>query len=766
MQAHRISNTEHILYTAGDVEVHRGHDGALYMLDMGRCFPPESPLACERSEHLQRRGNPVFYRKLRPEFLKYLKQKEFDIFPLSPDGLTGWRGYDDGLEHDKQIFKATLILLNERIQELSCNMSMRPEGTLKVVDLATEFHKMGVNMRHLAIVACFSQSTAVKRRLLEDIILRTLKNLLREVMRNSKSREYGVRQSFSIHHLNVSIARFLNIVTQAAVLPQIHELSMLFWCSEGTLELEAIDRYGLKVKELTEEISMLDCFRQSSSRILIGVLNGVGIRLVQSTFNFLKTNSANEFHFVPADIADFVSIKRRLSLVDESLGTLLIMYSQRNLLNEVSRRRIKRLGLENLQNALRKDPYDSLVCEVIASNVVSSLSQDMEQEKIEAECLNAISALSNSENNDSIIASILHQMMDLLISVGSTKLTNNFSIILIAVLATNRTELVVPCLKYCLTILKNSSEHLDYKAKVSLGQLFRRCFETFHENEILQCEVILFLWYQLVLVDPREFKYLGGSLIHLHNDFIEDPDLTEPCRYLIGAIGHCLVENETDSNLFWTFMIQNSTNPGSWFSFFMEISVHCPVNLLWIPQFPGIQISDLLLIARRENNIQRFLIAVFPETMSGIMTFDLSLKRLIIFHAFLCFYNDMDFSVEDDFTLLETVGHLCDMNYFFYRPIILCLPDLHNLLSKVTEQVMSLSFLERNDLQGIDAIRDTVLSTCRTTKELRLETLKVHEIRAGSLKLFKELLVLSIRGSSIHSISNSPFSFSRNLEHL
>jgi hypothetical protein len=67
------------------VEGHTGADGRFYILDLQRCFPPESPFDTPHLSHSETR---VFYHMLRPEFLQLLKQRGFP--PLSSDALTGW----------------------------------------------------------------------------------------------------------------------------------------------------------------------------------------------------------------------------------------------------------------------------------------------------------------------------------------------------------------------------------------------------------------------------------------------------------------------------------------------------------------------------------------------------------------------------------------------------------------------------------------------------------------------------------------------------
>ena len=59
------SGKETLLFGPFDIEVHRGSDGRVYLLDFHRCFPPEPAYA---SSNLRLR-NPHLYRMLRPELV-------------------------------------------------------------------------------------------------------------------------------------------------------------------------------------------------------------------------------------------------------------------------------------------------------------------------------------------------------------------------------------------------------------------------------------------------------------------------------------------------------------------------------------------------------------------------------------------------------------------------------------------------------------------------------------------------------------------------
>jgi hypothetical protein len=59
----------------GDIEVHLGKDGRMYIVDTARLFCAETPNG---------RKGAAFYRLLRPEFVRTYK------IPLSSDCFTGW----------------------------------------------------------------------------------------------------------------------------------------------------------------------------------------------------------------------------------------------------------------------------------------------------------------------------------------------------------------------------------------------------------------------------------------------------------------------------------------------------------------------------------------------------------------------------------------------------------------------------------------------------------------------------------------------------
>lgn len=105
LAGHRVRGSgERLLYSAGDIEAHRGRDGRYYLIDLARWSPPQCPVAVQ---HIPRISNPMsaFYNLLRPELLQLWKawktppSKDSPVPPptppLSPDALTGWGDVSD-----------------------------------------------------------------------------------------------------------------------------------------------------------------------------------------------------------------------------------------------------------------------------------------------------------------------------------------------------------------------------------------------------------------------------------------------------------------------------------------------------------------------------------------------------------------------------------------------------------------------------------------------------------------------------------------------
>eukprot|EP00466_Bigelowiella_natans_P014444 jgi/Bigna1/126789/aug1.3_g1497 len=118
------------IFTGGDVEVHKGERERLYIVDATRTFPCESS---DMADHLIRRGQPEFFRLLRPELLQRLKAKGFPA--LNPDGFTGFSKGDPAVvKHMDDIERATESLIGEIIPEIARTLD-RDDGKLRGVKI-------------------------------------------------------------------------------------------------------------------------------------------------------------------------------------------------------------------------------------------------------------------------------------------------------------------------------------------------------------------------------------------------------------------------------------------------------------------------------------------------------------------------------------------------------------------------------------------------------------------------------------------------------
>jgi len=81
------------------VEGHLGRDEKFYLLDLARTFPPECGVVCQ---HLPEHKQSIFYRLLRPEFLRYLKNRKYTSTALADITARAQRHVDTRTRVQKQ----------------------------------------------------------------------------------------------------------------------------------------------------------------------------------------------------------------------------------------------------------------------------------------------------------------------------------------------------------------------------------------------------------------------------------------------------------------------------------------------------------------------------------------------------------------------------------------------------------------------------------------------------------------------------------------
>eukprot|EP01102_Stenamoeba_stenopodia_P013206 TRINITY_DN4255_c0_g2_i1.p1 TRINITY_DN4255_c0_g2~~TRINITY_DN4255_c0_g2_i1.p1 ORF type:complete len:961 (+),score=234.00 TRINITY_DN4255_c0_g2_i1:195-3077(+) len=164
------------IYSAIDIEGHRGQDGKFYLIDFARAFPPAKTNPKFTNGHI--------YQLLRPEFVrKYCK-------PLCPDTYSKFLpDENEAMENEKECEEATDYLLKEviptfamKIQDMSVD---DPEFNSKLVNAA---HREGINIRYFGYLRSCVASPHLKNAILVEVLARVIKQEIRLTMRNTMKR--------------------------------------------------------------------------------------------------------------------------------------------------------------------------------------------------------------------------------------------------------------------------------------------------------------------------------------------------------------------------------------------------------------------------------------------------------------------------------------------------------------------------------------------------------------------------------------------------
>lgn len=117
-----------------DIEVHRGFDGKIYMLDFSRLWPPEVPTPGVKASFL--------IRKLREELVGSLGK------PLCADAFSAFQTgpIEERKENDKEALEASLHLIQNVIPELTAQLEkdVVDEKNIAEFDLTSQMHEKGL----------------------------------------------------------------------------------------------------------------------------------------------------------------------------------------------------------------------------------------------------------------------------------------------------------------------------------------------------------------------------------------------------------------------------------------------------------------------------------------------------------------------------------------------------------------------------------------------------------------------------------------------
>ncbi|KAL6071990.1 lysine (K)-specific demethylase 2Aa isoform X4 [Balamuthia mandrillaris] len=208
--AKRLNLKPHIvnyatLYGPGDLEGHLGQDNLHYVLDFGRCYPPEAPKQGDKDTRA------IFYKHFRPEFVHAYSK------PLSPDAFSGWQACDSARSiHNRELREATTFLHQTVIPAFARKLDDRVD--VRDEFYVSEMHRHGINIRHAGVLRSCCTNSYPRKILLSEMVARVLKVMVRSCFRQqieteAKQRDLGKASSGTSHVLSRSIlVELLNFV--------------------------------------------------------------------------------------------------------------------------------------------------------------------------------------------------------------------------------------------------------------------------------------------------------------------------------------------------------------------------------------------------------------------------------------------------------------------------------------------------------------------------------------------------------------------------
>ena len=180
-----------ILHGPGDIEGHLGDDdGRYYLVDLARMFPPEARIGFNKGTN----PRSIFYNLLRPELLKNATN------PLSSDVYSAWSlGDPDRKIHVQEVVNETRRLHEVVIPQLATELDKTAKTwtwTRSSTDgirsnnnsaelLVSTVHRAGVNLRHLSVLYKEVKEETVKRIIMMEMVVRTLKVILYDQLREA-----------------------------------------------------------------------------------------------------------------------------------------------------------------------------------------------------------------------------------------------------------------------------------------------------------------------------------------------------------------------------------------------------------------------------------------------------------------------------------------------------------------------------------------------------------------------------------------------------
>jgi small GTP-binding protein len=416
---HKVKNIE--VFTAGDVEVHKVVGDVYYMLDLTRSFPPEDRQVISlNNSGIENPFSSIYFRMMRPELLLEMKSLNSDEYPpISSDALSMWGAQESG-DHNGRVQKATVFLITVQLDKLAKYLDSL---TVFNQEIGGFFHRFGVNLRHLGLVGQMCKQPNSVETIVMEILVRSMKNEFRNVMRASCDSESSLRQAV-VNRINMYLPTKFPDTTEG----------FQQYFEETGLKKSVSLRFGLKAFELICSDSNHRFIRLGSA--LVSGLENAGVLVYEEALTQIREENDNlRLHL--SEIVGFKSSIKRMAVFEIMLAKSLATAANQAIFdgNELQSSRLRIRAVSTLQNCLKNHPrYSGLDSLIAIEKFLSLLHGVLQSPEVSEEDVQRLKEQALE------FASFKHSRSDLLVAMEflfRLKKHNHFQTVL--------TYLIKPC---------------------------------------------------------------------------------------------------------------------------------------------------------------------------------------------------------------------------------------------------------------------------------------------------------------------------------
>ena len=277
-----------------DLELHKSLEGDhYYCIDLARMFPPDIDPNSPSS---------IFYRLLRPEFLKWYKKA------LSSDTFSKFSSGDPNkLTHEKEVMEAVRVLRTKRIPQIAKLMRSDKSGAW----MTRTMQQFGVNCRYLGLLRQSLTEKDLRATALGEMCARILSEQLKFHLRET-AKKNGLSRKYIFFELT---AKFFNSILDNKVFGA-EGSTVLLWSGQKGIKRKLVEKFEQALFE--EERSESFDLRQSVNlvKLIERIEEKVGILMKQSTREKIESVGQEKMESFSFSVFDFSEISARAKSLD------------------------------------------------------------------------------------------------------------------------------------------------------------------------------------------------------------------------------------------------------------------------------------------------------------------------------------------------------------------------------------------------------------------------------------------------------------------